>query len=294
MSLWVKLLIVPFKLVAALYAYSPRVFQMFAGWCLGFFWCDITRIRRKVVLDNIGKAFPEWSKKRRSQVARQSFYHLGLTITEFNLFPFLCSENIGKYVSIHGLEHIEEAKKKGKGVLLMGSHMANGDMGLVSLAYNNHPVHLISKKFKTKWLNDLWFGLRSRHGTKFIEPHGSSFDILRALRKNEPVVFVVDQFMGPPYGVEVEFFKIKTGAASGLALFAERSQAPVLPIFTYRKGKHTVVRILPEIPLEVKVNREETIKYMTQKYTDKIEEIVREFPEQWMWVHRRWKKYQVI
>ena len=127
---------------------------------------------------------------------------------------------------------------------------------------------------------------------KTIDPHGTRtpFEVLKAIGKNECVIFVLDQFMGKPYGIENTFFGRKTGTAYGLALFAIKTGSPVLPLYTYRDEKlRTHMVFLEEIPLEKIEDRDLQIKVMTQKYTDKIEEIVRQKPGQWMWVHRRWK-----
>ena len=114
---------------------------------------------------------------------------------------------------------------------------------------------------------------------------------MKALKANGIVAFVNDQFMGPPLGVEVDFFGEKAGTAMGLALFAMKSKVPVIPFYTFRNanGVH-VCRCGDEIPFDELENKDDTIKHMTQKYTKVIEDIVREHPENWMWVHRRWKK----
>jgi KDO2-lipid IV(A) lauroyltransferase len=154
-------------------------------------------------------------------------------------------------------------------------------------------MQLISKEFKSRWLNDLWFGMRRKHGTRFIAPEKSSFEILRALRRNELVVFVLDQFMGPPIGVRTRFFGKETGTAMGCALMADRTHSPVVPCYTYRKedGRHVMVF---EKPIEFLDHglRDQNIAVMTQIYTDKIEAIVRKHPGQWMWIHRRWKEFR--
>jgi KDO2-lipid IV(A) lauroyltransferase len=156
-------------------------------------------------------------------------------------------------------------------------------------------LHLISKTFKSKWLNDFWFSVRRQKGMQFIEPHGkeASFRILRALREKSGVIFVMDQFMGKPYGVETTFFEHSTGTAYGLALFAMKTEVPVVPVFTFRDSEgRTVIKAEPPLPFENFGDREITIQKMTQKYNNKLEEIVRRHPEQWMWVHRRWKKFE--
>jgi KDO2-lipid IV(A) lauroyltransferase len=154
-------------------------------------------------------------------------------------------------------------------------------------------VNVISKKFKSELANDLWFDLRGRHGTNYIDHRDSTTDIFKALRRNAVVVFVMDQWAPPTLGIPAPFFGKATGTGFGLALFASKKQLPVLPVYAYRDGtgKHNIV-IGDEIPLEARESREETLAHMTELYNRVLEEIIRRHPEQWMWLHRRWKEYE--
>ena len=276
-----------------LVAHSPRRLQMFYGFLLGTLWFDILRIRRAVAIGNVKKAFPDISDAEATRIARRSLWHMGLTIVELCIFPHFKRSWMPRFINFDGMENLENAKAKGKGVCLLTLHLSNPDFGALGLSHCDLPVHVISKLFKTKWLNDYWFGVRGQHGTHFIPPEKSSFQILKALKKNEIVAFVLDQFMGPPVGVRTTFFGHTTGTAAGLATMVERSRSPVIPAFVKRdkNGLSTVV-IEPEIPFEEKDSRQSSIEHMTQVYTYKIEEIVKKYPEQWMWIHKRWKPFR--
>lgn len=271
----------------------PGGFRRVLGDGIGLLWFDVLRIRRQVAIENVGIAFPEMSLKERTALARASLRHMGRTIVEYALLPFFDRNDTERFFDIEGLEHVEKALKGGKGVILMTLHLGNGDFAIAMLSRLGLPIHLISKEFKARWLNEMWFGMRQRHGTRFISPEKSSFDILRALRKNELVVFVLDQFMGPPIGVRTRFFGRETGTAMGCALMAERTGAPVVPSYTYRRadGRHVAVFSAPIPNLDHGLS-EKNIAVMTQSYTDKIEAVVRQHPEQWMWIHRRWKEFR--
>lgn len=285
-----------------LLASLPRSARSLLGDIIGLLWFDVLRIRRRVAIENVGIAFPEKDLKERTRIARMSLRHMGRSIVEYSLFPFFRAADIPKHFTIHGQEHLDRAYAKGKGVLFLGLHLGNGDFGIAAMSRRGWPVSLISKEFKAKWLNDLWFGMRAKHGTQFISPEKSSFQILRALKAKRVVFFVLDQFMGPPIGCRTRFFGRETGTAMGLAIMAERSGAPVVPSFTYRDrdGRHVIV-FGPEIPWSENlghdaspasdVSRDENIASMTQIYTDKIEDMIRQHPEQWMWIHRRWKNF---
>lgn len=132
---------------------------------------------------------------------------------------------------------------------------------------------------------------------RFIEAHGrkTPFEILRAIKDNEIVFFVNDQFMGRPYGVEVEFFGKKTGAAFGLAVFYTKTQSPIVPIYAFEGDDGKLhVKIDSEIEVDhlIREDREQTYALMTQEFTHILERIVRKHPSDWMWIHRRWKTFE--
>jgi KDO2-lipid IV(A) lauroyltransferase len=270
----------------------PMGAQMLFGDIFGFLWFDVLRIRRDVALENIKRCFPDWPEEKRISVARASVCNIGRTFVEFMRIPSVTAVQwVGEF-RIVGREHLEAALKKNKGVCLLTAHIGNGDWGTVGLALYGVHMHIISKEFKFAWLNRFWFETRESLGTEFIPDRQSSLTILKVLKKNGIVAFMLDQFMGPPIGVKTQFFGHETGTAMGLAVLAGRSGAAVLPTYTYRQadGKTAVV-FEPEIPFVELENKDETIVQMTQKYCDKIEEWVRRHPEQWMWVHRRWKRF---
>lgn len=282
------------KLLAFIISILPARVRMAIGAGIGILWFDILRIRRKVAIANARIAYPDLSDKEVTSLARGSLISMGRTITEYGLISFFQTSFVKKDFEMIGREHVDEALKGGKGAFFLTLHLGNGDFATAHLSnVEKLPVHLISKEFTSKWLNELWFGMRGRLGTKFISPRRSSFDILRALKNNEIVIFVLDQFMGPPLGLRTKFFGRETGTAMGLALMAERTGAPVLPIYTYRRddGSHVIIVEKP-IPYLDNGTRDENIAVMTQKYTDKIESIIRLKPNQWMWIHRRWKEFR--
>ena len=268
----------------------PFVIHQVIAWIIAIGWFDILRIRRKEATSNVLRVFPKKSKKQAQQMARKSLYHMGLTLIEFFDMPFLWEKDFREIYTVEGEEKINEALKQGKGVFLMSVHLANGDLGTAALASWGYKVSIISKVFQSKWLNRLWFASREAKGVKFIPPRKSTYDILKALKKNEGVIFVLDQYTGPPNGVLTKFFGHETGTAVGLALFAQRSGAPVLPIYTYRTGPNRSKIIVDDpVPFIEKGDKDETLQYMTQQYNHAVEHAILQAPEQWMWVHRRWK-----
>lgn len=273
-------------------AFLPWKVQLSFGKAIGWLWFDILRIRRGVALRNLERAMPELSKKQRLQIARRSVENIGMTFIEF-LRMFRVKPKDKDLFVIEGERHLKAALAKGKGALLLTQHLGNGDWATAGLALHGLPMHVVTKELKWKPFNEAWFKVRKEMGTQLIGDRNTSYAILKALKKGHPIAFMLDQFMGPPIGVKTKFFGIETGTPMGLAILARRSGAAVVPVYTIRlENGQTVVHFDEEIPFKESEDAEATVQEMTQVYCDKVEEYVRKFPEQWMWVHRRWKVYK--
>lgn len=270
---------------------SVRWFLAAAG---AFVLFDILRFRRKVIFRNLDIVLPNLTPTEKQSLARESLKRLIYNFFEFCLFPSITEDWIKDHVIYKGLENLDGALAKKKGVLILSLHLGHGDMAISMLAHRGYPLNVISKHFKIKWLNDFWFGTRKRFGATFLDPHGknSSFDILRVLKNNGALIFVLDQYMGPPFGLETTFFGVKTGTAYGLSLFSLKTGAPVLPVWTYRDDQgRSVIEVGSEISCEERATREESLLATTQKYNHVLESLILKHPKDWMWIHRRWKKY---
>ncbi len=279
------------KASSFLVAHGPQWARRALANILAFLWFDLFRIRRDVIDRNIAIAFPELSPRERVRLGRKSLRHLGLSFVEYADLPWLSKEKLDRYFEFHNLELLDEALSRGRGVLLLTLHLGNGDLAVAGLAVRGYPMVLVSKLFKLKWLNEIWFGLREQLGVKFVPPRDSSFALLKALKKNQVITVPLDQFTGPPIGVRTTFFGVETGTAAGLSVMAERSGAPVLSVYTVRtpEGRHAI-HFIREMP--VRNSPEETTEQITQRFNDELESFVRLHPEQWMWIHRRWKKFK--
>jgi KDO2-lipid IV(A) lauroyltransferase len=283
------------ELLSRLLIYLPFKVRKFFGALLAILWFDVLRIRRNVLLQNLAKAFPEMTLARRTSLGRQSLIHMGIGLIDYFLMIDLKKSDLNRffYVSQETRQKLTAIESSEKGALYLSMHLGNGDFACSALALNGYALSLISKKFKTKWLNRFWFDLRSSHGTKFISEEKSSFDILRALRDKRGVIFVLDQYMGYPIGVKTRFFGHETGTAQGLALFSEKTGLPVHLLYNFRRADGVlVIEVSDPIEFEVGADSKHNRVSMTQKYNDLIEAQVRKHPEQWMWIHRRWKEFR--
>lgn len=278
--------------VAAFWRFLPKGFNAFLGKCLAFLWFDVFRIRRQVILNNIAMAFPDLSQAERLRIGRESMQVLCRSFFDVMLIPSITDVWVQENVVFEGQQIVDCYKEK-SGVLFLTLHMGSGDLAAAAISQKVIPTTLISKRFHNAFLDEFWFDLRGRATTQFIDAHSqrNAFEILSALKKRRGVVFVLDQFMGKPYGVETEFFGHKTGTAYGLALFAKKTGVPVIPVYTYW-GEKGLMQIKFCEPIATSPDLSETNEQMTNKFNQALEKIITQHPGGWMWVHRRWKTFE--
>lgn len=259
---------------------------------MAFLWFDVLRIRRQVILDNITMAFPEMSDVEKIKNGRESMQSLCRSFFDVMLIPSISDKWVQDNVVFSG-QNLVDQYKDSSGILFLTLHMGSGDLAAAAISQTIIPCTLISKRFRSLFLDEFWFALRGRAKTEFIDAHSqrNAFEILSALKKKRGVVFVLDQFMGKPYGVETEFFGHKTGTAYGLALFAKKTQLPVIPVYTYW-GERGQMHINFCEPIALGSDLSETNEVMTNRFNQALEKIITKHPGQWMWVHRRWKTFE--
>lgn len=259
-----------------------------SGW-VGFIWFKIFRVRRNVILENLGYAFPAMPIGKRAQLGQAACTHLVRTILEFLRIPRYLESNWSERVRFEGLEHFDRAKEHGKGVLLVTGHLGSFELALAALAVRFGSLSVIVKAFP-HGVDGFINAIRARAGTRMIAARGTTSAVLRTLRRNEVVVAVLDQNARRSKGVFVTFFGQPACTMAGAALIAVRSEAAVIGASTWREldGTH-VIRIDKEFPRENAESLGETIQRRTQQYTHFIEQAIREHPEQWLWPHKRFK-----
>ena len=292
-----KISLFPFLALGFLVFYNVFFFRQIASYGLGILWFDLLRFRRKVVLDNMQIVFPDQNRESLVPLARQSMIRFSEIFLEFFNIPWMTEKWVDQNIVFNGVENLKEAQAQKKGILMLSLHLGSGDMCCSAIQMKYQPITIITKFFKSRWLNAVWFSIRGRKGVGFIEPHGNKtpFDILKSLKAQRGVVFVIDQFMGRPYAVVTKFFGVETGTAYGLALFYLKTRAPIVPIYCYKAedGKtHIVFEKMLDLNELITDNKEENLVRLTQKFNDCLEKIILKWPREWMWVHRRWKEYE--
>ncbi|HUA13735.1 MAG TPA: lysophospholipid acyltransferase family protein [Verrucomicrobiae bacterium] len=246
---------------------------------------------RHVGMRNLELAFPEKSVAERKRILRGEFVSLGRQLAELCRFPKYTPKNIDEVVVYDGLENYQRAYARGKGVLFLTAHFGGWELSAFAHSLHGHWLHIVMRPMDNPYLDRLIQSYRTMYGNKTVGKDDFVRGLLGAMKAGETVGILMDTNMTPPQGVFVNFFGIPACTASGLARIALRTDAAVLPGFTIwddSLGKYRL-RFDPAVELVRTGDLEADIVANTQKFTTVIEDYVRKYPEQWLWVHRRWK-----
>lgn len=253
-------------------------------------------LRRRVVMENLRRVFGETLAEERIAEIAQAFYaHLVKSGWEFVRLFFMDEEAKARLVRIEGLEHLAAAREKGRGVLLLAGHFGNWEVstvaGMSQFKQYRGLLHFIRRPLKPQWFNDLVMRRFRKAGFGTLEKSGSLDEILALLEDNRIVVSIFDQFTIRKYGIASEFFGHPAHTFKSLAVLAQFTGAPVIPSSSWREPDGTHV-LLFEPPVEVLTEgrTRDILAKNTRRFNEALERIVLRHPEQWIWMHKRWKK----
>ncbi len=246
---------------------------------------------RQVGMRNLAMAFPEKSDAERKRILRGVFTSLGRQLAELCQFPRYTPENIDEVVVYDGLENYERAYARGKGVLFLTGHFGGWELSAFTHSLHGYWLHVVMRPMDNPYLDRLLQGYRTMYGNKTVDKDDFVRGLLAAMKAGETVGILMDTNMTPPQGIFVNFFGIPACTASGLARIALRTDAAVLPGFTIWDPalQKYWLRFDPALELIRTGDLEADIAANTQTFTKVIEDYVRKYPDQWLWVHRRWK-----
>jgi len=246
---------------------------------------------RRVGMRNLELAFPEKSEAERKRILRGVFTSLGRQLAEVCQLPKYTRENVDKVVVYDGLENFEQAYSRGKGVLFLTAHFGAWELSAFAHSLHGHWLHVVMRPMDNFYLDRLIQSYRTMHGNKTVGKDDFVRGLLAAMKCGETVGILMDTNMTPPQGVFVNFFGIPACTASGLARIALRTDAAVVPGFTIwdKDLRKYRLRFDPALELTRTGDLEADIVANTQQFTRVIEDYVRKYPDQWLWVHRRWK-----
>jgi Kdo2-lipid IVA lauroyltransferase/acyltransferase len=246
---------------------------------------------RRVGLRNLQIAFPQMPIKRRKQILRRMFLGLGRQLVEFCRFPKYTRENVEEIAVYEGFENYDRARSAGKGVFFLTGHFGGWEIGSFATSVYGNPLRIVIRELDNPYVNALVNQYRTLHGNSLMDNRNYARALLGAVRAGETIGILMDTNMTPPQGVFVDYFGELACTASGLAKIALRTDAAVVPAFTLWDEALRKYRIVFDTPLTlIRTGDDEAdVIANTALFTKKLEDYARLYPEQWMWVHRRWK-----
>jgi KDO2-lipid IV(A) lauroyltransferase len=282
---------IPVWLLATFLRWMPRSVARAIGIGLALLiYAAHSRLRR-VAMRNLDLAFPARSRKEKKRIVRGVFISLGRQLGEFCLFPRYTKENFTRSAVYEGFQNFADAQARGKGIIFLTGHFGGWELSSFVHSLNGYPMSIVVRPLDNPYLNRLVDRYRSLHGNRSFAKQDFARGLLSALKKREIVGILMDTNMTPPQGEFVDFFGVPACTATGIARVALHADATVLPAFTVwdkELGKYRIC-IDPALKLVRTGDADADAIANTQLFTKAIESYAARFPEQWLWVHRRWK-----
>jgi len=245
---------------------------------------------RNITIDNLTRALgTEKNPQEIRIIAKRVFKNLFSIIFEIAWSLRLDPKDYQKYFNGRGISNFKTAYEKRKGILILTAHMGNWELLPITTAIIPLPLNILFRPLDFLPLDQFFIRLRSRFGAKMLSTAHSMRKVLGILQKGEVIAMLMDQNVDWYEGVFVNFFGRRACTNKGLALLARKTEAPVVPVFLIRKESGFIVEIGEEVPLIKTGDKTKDIEANTQQYNKIIEDIIRRYPDQWFWVHQRWK-----
>jgi KDO2-lipid IV(A) lauroyltransferase len=252
------------------------------------FWVD--GFHRRIALENLAHAFPSRSDADRRALAKAMFEHFGGLVFELLKFGTLTREQISALMEVEGLERIQAAHAKGKGVFYVTGHFGYWEMQAIAHPFHSPTIAVMARPLDNPRLHDMLERLRTVSGNRVLYRQGVLRRVLRELTANSGVAVLIDQHLHTPEAVYVDYFGRPAATTSAPAALALRTGAVVIPVFALPLpgGRY---RFIYEHPVEPPpADSPEPVLEFTQRCTDVLEMYVRRHPELWLWMHRRWRE----
>lgn len=267
-----------------------RLARGFAASMTGVLFSLQPKLRKTAEL-NLRLAFPDWSEAQRKDVTRKMVRNLGWMAAEFARFPRLTRENIEKVVILEGHENFLEGQRRGKGVLYLTGHIGAWELSSFAHALYGYPLHYMARPLDNERLDALVNKYRCASGNEPIFKNESARVMLKILKDSGTVGILADQNTMPEEGVFVDFFGKPACTTTGLARVALHTGAAVVPGYACWDESIQKYRLRFEPPVKLirTGDTERDVFENTQRFTRVIEEIIRKHPDQWVWIHQRWK-----
>lgn len=268
---------------------SRRAWLRFCGWIGSQAWY-LAKDTRTLTMQHLRMAFPEKSEREITTLSRGNFRMLGKNAGDIIRSSRVKDlADLEKFLTTEGLEHYHRAHEKGKGVIFLTCHLGAFDLQITNMAMRGLNPNIIGTPLKDKRLNDLLWNYRNLHGAIPIERGKETFRMIKVLKSGGSVALLIDQDTRVKT-VFVDFFGMPAATPVGATVLALKTGAAVVPTYIYL-GEDGLqhMHLLPEIPMTITGDEEADTKNNTQVLTNFIEGIIRQHPEQWVWMHKRWK-----
>jgi KDO2-lipid IV(A) lauroyltransferase len=240
---------------------------------------------------NLRLAFPEMNEGERARIKRGTFQNLGRLLGEVSQFPRFNRDNIESVVQYVGLENYQNAVAAGRGVILLTGHIGAWELSVFAHSLYGHPMSFLARRVDNPLVEQLAERQRTRFGNRSIDKKNSIREVLKTLKSGGVVGILADLNASREEGVFCDFFGIPACTTAGVATLALRTGAVVLPGYIVWDEEAKIHRLHFEAPIETvnTGNRDEDVQTNTARYAKVIESIVRRHPDQWLWIHRRWR-----
>jgi KDO2-lipid IV(A) lauroyltransferase len=277
--------------VARILGLMPRgLARLFANALSSAVYHWLSRLR-SVGERNLQLALPNISLPERNRILREVYRHLGWQLVEFCRMSRYTAENTRDWIRTEGLEHYLAAAERGKGVLIVTGHLGAWELSSFYHSLMGHPMGMVIRRLDNRRLDDFVNRIRCLHGNRVLHKDEFARGLLTAMHAGETVGILMDTNMRPPQGIFVNFFGRPACTASGLARVALKTGAAVLPGFMLWEPaeKKYVLHFGPEITFWKSGDPEADALTATQQCAAATENWIRRYPDQWLWIHRRWK-----
>jgi KDO2-lipid IV(A) lauroyltransferase len=250
----------------------------------------LSRLRR-VGYRNLEIAFPEKSRKEHTAILRAEYRSLGWLLAEFCQMRKYTPENTAGFLGYEGLERYLRARNAGRGVLILTGHLGAWELSSFYHSLMGYPISMVIRRLDNELVDRLVNSIRCQHGNKVVHKDDFARGLISAMRQGETVGILMDTNMTPPQGLFVDFFGTIACTASGMARLALKTSAAVLPGFLLwdESAQRYVLHFGEELVLVRTEDNEADIVANTALFTKVLERYVRDYPGQWLWLHRRWK-----
>ncbi|MGA3279752.1 MAG: lysophospholipid acyltransferase family protein [Smithella sp.] len=245
---------------------------------------------RLIVLHNLQRSFPEKDSKEIIKIAKGVYRHFSIVAAEFFDMPSITRDNIDRWVEVEGMEYADAALSQNKGALSIVAHFGNWELLTIAIPMLVRPMYIVYRPLDSPVIDNMVEYVRTMHGNSLIPKGGSGKKVLELLKENQIIGILSDQNVAAYEGVFVDFFERPACTGVGLAVMAMRSDSPVVPVFMARQksGKYKLI-IKPFLKAVCTDDYEADLQINTQRFTKIVEDVVREYPNQWFWFHQRWK-----